>query len=72
MLGQEVPYKPTDQQTHSQMKIGISSTGCSSHVIFDDDEDDDNDDDDVIDFKQKNVKIRVRYVLFYIREFVTA
>ena len=34
-FGQEVPYKPTNQQTHSQVKIGISSTGCSPQVDFD-------------------------------------
>ena len=38
-FGQEVPYKFKDPQidrpTHYQVKIGISSTGCSPHVDFD-------------------------------------
>ena len=33
--GQNAPYRDTNRHTYLQVKIGISSTGCSPHVDFD-------------------------------------
>ena len=33
--GRKAPYKHTNRQAYLQLKIGISSTGCSPHVDFD-------------------------------------